>query len=62
MMKPFYTDSTMKTMKPEAEFKAEWMKMSKKDQEDVMKECGDQAIAKDHNNFCDMTKQLGGAN
>ena len=29
MMKPFYTDSTMKTMVPEAEFKAAWMKMSK---------------------------------
>jgi hypothetical protein len=62
MMKPFYTDSTMKTMVPEEEFKAAWMKMSKEDQAEVMKECGDEAIAKDHDNFCAMTKQLGGAN
>jgi hypothetical protein len=62
MMQPFYTDSTMKTMVPEAEFKAAWMKMSKTDQAEVMKECGDEAIAKDHDNFCAMTKQLGGAN
>jgi len=62
MMKPFYTDSTMKTMVPEAEFKAAWMKMSKTDRDQMTKECGDQAIAKDHNNFCAMTKQLGGAN
>ncbi|MFC3326188.1 hypothetical protein [Mesorhizobium cantuariense] len=43
----------MKTMKSEAEFKAAWM---------AMKECGDEAIAKTHDNFCKMTKQLGGAN
>ena len=62
MMKPFYTDATMKTVHPMKEFKAAWMKMSKKDQAEMMKECGDKAIAKDHDNFCAMTKQLGGAN
>ena len=62
MMKPFYTDATMKTMVPENEFKAAWMKMSKEDQAAVMKECSDAAIAKEHDNFCAMTKQLGGAN
>ena len=28
----------------------------------MMKECGDEAIAKQHDNFCKMTKHLGGAN
>jgi hypothetical protein len=62
MMKPFYTDATMKTMVPEEQFKAAWMKMSQTDQAAVMKECSDAAIAKEHDNFCAMTKQLGGAN
>jgi hypothetical protein len=62
MMKPFYTDSTMKTMQPMEEVKAAWMKMSKDDQAKVTKECGDEAIAKAHDNFCATTKQLGGAN
>jgi len=61
-MKPFYTDSGMKTMKSEKEFKAAWMAMKEEDRTGMMKECGDKAIAKSHDNFCKMTKQLGGAN
>jgi len=61
-MAPFFTDSSMKTMKSEADFKAAWMAMKEEDRAGMMKECGDEAIAKAHDNFCKMTKQLGGAN
>ena len=61
-MAPFYTDAGMKTMKSEKEFKAAWMAMKEEDRAGMMKECGDEAIAKAHDNFCKMTKQLGGAN
>lgn len=61
-MAPFFSDAGMKTMKSEAEFKAAWMAMKEEDRAGMMKECGDEAIAKSHDNFCKMTKQLGGAN
>jgi hypothetical protein len=61
-MSPFFTDAGMKTMKSEAEFKVAWMAMKEEDRAGMMKECGDEAIAKSHDNFCKMTKQLGGAN
>ena len=61
-MTRFYTDSGMKTMKSEKEFKVAWMAMKEEDRAGMMKECGDKAIAKSHDNFCKMTKQLGGAN
>ena len=61
-MSPFFTDADMKTMKSEAEFKTVWMAMKEEDRAGMTKECGDEAIAKLHDNFCKMTKQLGGAN
>jgi len=61
-MSPFFTDAGMKTMRPAEEFKAAWMAMKEEDRATMMKECGDEAIAKAHDNFCKMTKQLGGAN
>ncbi|MEO5756895.1 MAG: hypothetical protein ABIQ51_08595 [Mesorhizobium sp.] len=61
-MAPFFTDAGMKTMRSEAEFKTAWMAMKEEDRAGMMKECGDEAIAKSHDNFCKMTKQLGGAN
>ncbi|QPC91515.1 hypothetical protein [Mesorhizobium sp. INR15] len=61
-MAPFFTDPGMKTMRSEAEFKTAWMAMKEEDRAGMMKECGDEAIAKSHDNFCKMTKQLGGAN
>jgi hypothetical protein len=61
-MAPFYTDSGMKTMKSEKEFKVAWMAMKEEDRAGMTKECGDKAIAKSHDNYCKMTKQLGGAN
>lgn len=62
VMAPFYSDPEMKTMKSGDDFKAAWMAMTKEDQDAVMKGCGDEAIAKDHNDFCANTKSLGGAN
>ncbi len=61
-MSPFFTDAGMKTMKSDTDFKAAWMAMSEEDRAGMMKECGDEAIANQHDNFCKMTKQLGGAN
>ena len=61
-MSPFFTDADMKTMKSEAEFKTVWMAMKEEDRAGMTNECGDEAIAKLHDNFCKMTKQLGGAN
>lgn len=60
-MQPFYTDSSMKTMKSDEEMKAAWMAMSKEDQEMMSKECSNDA-EKLHNDFCEKAKQLGGAN
>jgi hypothetical protein len=61
-MAPFYTDSGMKTMKSEKEFKVAWMAMKEEDRASMKKDCGDNVIGKSHDNFCKMTKQLGGAN
>ena len=40
-MAPFYTDSGMKTMKSEKEFKAAWMAMKDEDRTSMTKDCGD---------------------
>lgn len=61
-MAPFYTDKDMKTLKSEADFKAAWMALTDDDRASMKKDCGDEVIAKEHDNFCKMTKQLGGSN
>ncbi|MET2825914.1 hypothetical protein [Mesorhizobium shangrilense] len=61
-MAPFYTDSGMKTMRSDKEFKAAWMAMKEEDRASMLKDCGDNVIGKSHDNFCAKTKQLGGAN
>lgn len=61
-MSPFFTDAGMKTMRSGDEFKKAWMAMSEEDRTSIKKDCGDDAIAKQHDNFCKMTKELGGAN
>lgn len=38
------------------------MAMSEEDPTSMSKECSDEGIAKEHNDFCAMTKKLGGAN
>ena len=61
-MAPFYTDSGMKTMKSDDEFKKAWMALTEDDRTSMKKDCGDNVIGKSHDNFCAKTKQLGGAN
>ncbi len=61
-MSPFFTDAGMKTMRSGDEFKKAWMAMTEDDRASIKKDCGDEAIAKAHDNFCKMTKELGGAN
>ncbi|RTL98106.1 MAG: hypothetical protein EKK31_26220 [Hyphomicrobiales bacterium] len=51
-MAPFFTDAGMKTMKPEADFKAAWASMPKDKQDTMMKECQDAAMSKPHAEFC----------
>ncbi|TPK89845.1 MULTISPECIES: hypothetical protein [unclassified Mesorhizobium] len=51
-MAPFFTDSSMKTMKSEADFKAAWAAMPKDKQDMMMKECQDAAMSKPHAEFC----------
>lgn len=59
-MASFYSDAEMKTMKSEDDFKAAWMALKPEDREKVSKEC-DSDSEKLHNDFCEKTKQLGGA-
>jgi hypothetical protein len=61
MMAPFYTDAGMKTMKSDEEFKSAWLAMKQEDRQKMSKEC-DSDTQKLHNDFCEKTKQLGGAN
>lgn len=61
-MAPFYTDSSMKTMKPTAEFKTAFMSMPKEKQEAMKKECNDAAMSKPYAVFCANVQALGGAN
>lgn len=61
-MSPFFTDAGMKTMRSGDEFKKAWMALSEDDRASIKKDCGDDTIAKQHDNFCKMTKELGGAN
>ncbi len=51
-MAPFFTDSGMKTMKSETEFKAAWAATPKDKQGMMMKECQDAAMSKPHAEFC----------
>jgi hypothetical protein len=61
-MAPFFTDSSMKTMKPMAEFKAAFMAMPMEKQEAMKKECQDAAMSKPHAEICANVHMLGGAN
>ncbi|TGQ43839.1 MULTISPECIES: hypothetical protein [unclassified Mesorhizobium] len=61
-MAPFFTDSSMKTMKPKAEFKAAFTAMPMEKQKAMKKECNDPAMSKPHAEFCANVLALGGAN
>ena len=62
MMAPFFTDTTMKTMKPDPEMMKVWKGMSKSDQDSMMQECNDAAMSKPYAPFCEKLRALGGAN
>jgi hypothetical protein len=51
-LETFYTDSSMKTLKPMPEFKAAFMAMPKSQREMMMKECQDAAQSKPYAEFC----------
>lgn len=55
-MAPFYTDSGMKTMRSEKEFKAAWMAMNDEDRASMIKECSDKVVG-NHEMFCKSVKQ-----
>ena len=51
----------MKTMKSGDDFKAAWMALKPEDRDTITKECSNDS-EKLHNDFCEITKKLGGAN
>ena len=61
-MAPFFTDSSMKTMKSGDDFKAAFMAMPMEKQETMKKECNDPMMSKPHAEFCADVLALGGAN
>ncbi|TGR07350.1 hypothetical protein EN847_15065 [Mesorhizobium sp. M1C.F.Ca.ET.204.01.1.1] len=58
----FYTDASMKTMKPMAEFRKAWFAMPRHDRVTMTKACNDPAMMKPHAAFCANVLALGGAN
>ncbi|WP_287074637.1 hypothetical protein [Mesorhizobium sp.] len=59
-MAPFYTDASMTTLKPEADFTAAWKALKDEDRTDMIGDCGDDALKAKHGDFCNMANQLGG--
>ncbi|WP_352560166.1 hypothetical protein [Mesorhizobium sp. M0025] len=57
---PFYTDGSMKTLKPMPEFKAVFMAKPKAMREMIMRECNDAAMSKPYAEFCANVNALGG--
>lgn len=49
---PFYTDASMKTLKPMPEFKAAFMAKPQPMREMIMRECNDAAMSKPYAEFC----------
>jgi hypothetical protein len=63
-MQPFYTDSTMKTMRSGDEFRAAWTALTPDDQTSMRTACADEAKnanpTNTHPEFCSNVKALGG--
>lgn len=63
-MQPFYTDSSMKTMKADEEFVAAWNALTDEDRTSVTTACADELAnanaANTHPEFCSNVKRLGG--
>ena len=58
----FYTDATMKTIKPMAGFKKAWFALSKHDRAKMTKACSDLAMRQPHAQFCANVLALGETN
>ncbi|MER8634265.1 hypothetical protein NKH55_31705 [Mesorhizobium opportunistum] len=56
----FYTDASMKTMKPMPEFKAAFMAKPQPMRQKIMRECNDAAMSKPYAEFCANVNALGG--
>ena len=59
-IRPFYTDASMKTLKPMPEFKATFMAMPQNSRKMMMKECNDAAQSKPYAEFCANVNALAG--
>ncbi|UVC18627.1 CBM9 family sugar-binding protein [Mesorhizobium onobrychidis] len=59
-MSPFYTDASMTTLKPEADFTAAWKALKDEDRADMLADCNDDVLKAKHPDFCQMGFQLGG--
>ena len=62
IMGEFYVDQAMKTIQSPEKMKVAWGKMSKENQEKIMKECQDAAMSKPHAEFCEKVQAIAGAN
>lgn len=60
-MKPFYSDSEMKTLVPETDFEAAWMKMTEDNKTKIVRECSEEDVVKAHEDFCAMSRKFGEA-
>ncbi|WP_353018988.1 hypothetical protein [Mesorhizobium sp. M1403] len=56
-IRPFYTDASMKTLKPMSEFKVAFMAMPQTKREMMMRECQDATMSKPYAEFCADTSQ-----
>jgi len=59
-LKPFYTDSTMTTLKPMPEFKTAFMATPKAKRDMMARECQDAAMSKPYAEFCADVNALAG--
>ncbi|MER9328741.1 hypothetical protein [Mesorhizobium sp. M0488] len=64
-MQPFYTDSSMKTLRGSDEFTKAWKALTPEDQKMMMTACADEAknanAANSHPEFCSNVKANGGS-
>lgn len=64
-MQPFYTDSSMKTLRSNDEFVKAWKALTPADQKMMMTACADEAknanAANSHPEFCSSVKANGGS-
>lgn len=60
MMSPFYTDTSMKTLKPDSDFTDAWKALKDEDARDMITDCGDATLKAKYTEFCAKAFQLGG--